>query len=49
MIADLLAGLFFLAIVYVLVRPSSKAGELVTAFGSAMTAIVTQAADLATK
>jgi hypothetical protein len=44
---DLLAGLFVVTIVYVMVRPRSKAGELVDAFGSALTAIVRNAADLA--
>ncbi len=47
MIADIAAGLFVVAIIYVLVRPRSKAGQLVTAFGTALTAIVSNAADLA--
>ena len=45
--SDLIAGLFVVTIIYVLVRPRSKAGELVGAFGSALTAIVRNAADLA--
>jgi hypothetical protein len=45
---DIAAGVFGLAVVYLLVRPHSKAADLVTGFGNAMTAIVTHAADLAT-
>lgn len=45
-ISDLIAGLLLVAILYILVRPQSKGGALVTAFGSAMTALVTSAADL---
>lgn len=44
---DLLAGLFLVALLYVLVRPQSGGGELVKAFGDVMTAIVSNAADLA--
>ena len=44
--ADLLAGVMLVAILYVLVRPQSKGADLINAFGSAMTAIVTKAADL---
>ncbi len=49
MIPDLLAAAFLVAVVYVLVRPRSHAGQLVTAFGSAVTAIVRTATDLATE
>jgi hypothetical protein len=45
---DFLAGVFVLAAVYVLVRPSSPGAELVKALGNAMTAIVSHATDLAT-
>lgn len=45
-LGDFLAGVFFLAIIYVLVRPSSKGAQLVTGLGNAMTAIVTAATDL---
>lgn len=48
-LADFLAGIFVLAVVYVLVRPSSKGADLVTGFGSAVTAIVSAATDLAHK
>lgn len=39
--------LFVVAVVYVLVRPRSKAAELVTAFGGMLIAIVRRATDLA--
>lgn len=45
---DLAAGLFLVAILYVLVRPQSKGADLINGVGSALTAIVTAAADLAT-
>lgn len=42
------AGLLFIvAIVYVLVRPSSKAAQTVDAIGNMLVAIVRQATDLA--
>ena len=47
MIADLLAGLFVVAIIYVLARPRSQGIEFVKAFGSALTAIVKNATDVA--
>lgn len=43
---DILAGIFLLALLYVLVRPQSKAAELVEAFTSLFTAIVKRATDL---
>jgi len=46
-IGDLIAAAFLVAVIYVLVRPQSQAGQLVTAFGSAVTAIVRTATDLA--
>jgi hypothetical protein len=46
-VGDVLAAVFVLAIVYVLVRPQSKGGELVTAFGDVMTALVSNATDIA--
>lgn len=45
-VADLLSGLFVVAIIYVLVRPQSKGVQFVQAFGQALTAIVKNAADL---
>ena len=45
-IADWFAALFFLAVVYVLVRPRSKAAETVKFFGDAMVSIVRAATDL---
>ena len=47
MIADLLMGLFVVAVVYVLVRPRSAGVEFVKSVGDALTAIVKSAADLA--
>jgi ABC-type sulfate transport system permease component len=47
MVADLLAGVFFIAVVYVLVRPRSKGADLVNGFGQTLTAIVSSATDLA--
>lgn len=47
MVADLLAGLFVVTVIYVLVRPQSKGIDLITAFSGALTAIVRQATDLA--
>jgi hypothetical protein len=44
---DLLAGLFLVALLYILVRPQSGGAELIRAVGDAMTAIVSNAADLA--
>ena len=44
---NLIAGLFLVAIVYVLVRPQSKGADLIQAAGDALTAIVSNAADLA--
>jgi Na+/H+ antiporter NhaD/arsenite permease-like protein len=45
-IADWAAALFVLTLVYVLVRPNSKAADAVSAFSSAMAAIVRTAVDL---
>lgn len=47
MIADLAVGLFIVTIIYILVRPSSQGVVFVQAFTTAMTAIVSTAADLA--
>jgi hypothetical protein len=44
---DVIAGIFLLAAVYMLVRPSSKGAELVKGLGDAMTALVSHATDLA--
>lgn len=48
MAGDVLAGLFVVAVIYVLVRPRSAGVAFVQAVGSALTAIVKSAADLAT-
>lgn len=45
--ADWLGLLFIVAIIYVLVRPRSKAAELVDAFGRMLVAMVRSATDLA--
>lgn len=47
LIADWLGLLFVVTIVYVLVRPSSKAGEFVDAVGSLLVAITRRATDTA--
>lgn len=44
---DVIAVLFLVAIVYVLVRPRSRAGELVNGLFRAVNAMVRRAADLA--
>lgn len=44
---DWLGLLFVVAIVYMMVRPGSKAGELVEALGSMLVAMVRKATDLA--
>jgi hypothetical protein len=44
---DVLALVFILAVIYVLVRPKSKAGELVDGVGNMLIALVRQATDLA--
>lgn len=46
--SDWFGLLFVVAVVYVLVRPSSKAAELVDAVGSLMLALTRRATDLAT-
>jgi hypothetical protein len=46
-LGDWLALLFVLAIVYVLVRPRSGAGEAVTAIGDMLVSMVRRAVDLA--
>lgn len=45
--ADVLGLLFGLAIVYVLVRPRSRAGELVDAVANFIGALIRRATDLA--
>lgn len=45
-VADWIVGVFLLATVYVLVRPRSKAAELVTNFANAVVAMVRAATDL---
>lgn len=44
--ANWIVGAFLLAIVYVLVRPRSKAAELVQSFSDAVIAMVRTATDL---
>jgi hypothetical protein len=46
-VGDIIAGLFLLFILYILVRPSSKANELVTAVTRLMVAVVGGATDIA--
>lgn len=46
-VADWIGLLFVVAIIYVLVRPSSKAGELVEAVGTMLRSIVSAATDIA--
>lgn len=46
-LADWFAVLFIVAIIYVLVRPRSKAAELVDGFGRFVIALVSKATDLA--
>ncbi len=48
MIGDWLGLLLVVAIIYVLVRPQSKAAELVDAVGGMLVAIVRRATDLGT-
>lgn len=45
-LADIIAGFFFLAIIYVLVRPRSKAAELLDNVTSAAVALVKTATNL---
>jgi hypothetical protein len=45
--ADMLGVLFGVAIVYVLVRPQSKAGDFVEAFADFVSALARSATDLA--
>jgi hypothetical protein len=46
-VMDWIGLLFGVAILYVLVRPGSKAGELVEAVGALLTALVKRATDVA--
>lgn len=46
--SDVIAGLFIVAVIYILVRPSSNGTAFVAAFGNFMSAIIGQATDLAT-
>ena len=45
-VGDWVAALFFVAVVYVLVRPQSAAADMVTQFSKAMAAIVRSVTDL---
>lgn len=45
-IGEWITVIFFVAMLYILVRPRSNGAEFVKAFGTAMTAIVKNAADL---
>lgn len=47
MIADVITGLFVVAIIYVLVRPRSAGVDFVKSFGAALTAIIKNATDIA--
>lgn len=44
--ADWIVGVFLIAVIYVLVRPRSKAAELVQMFSDAVIAMVRTATDL---
>jgi Na+/H+ antiporter NhaD/arsenite permease-like protein len=44
---DIAVSIFVVALVYILVRPSSKGADMVAAVGGALVAIVSNAADLA--
>lgn len=46
LVADWVTGMFLVAIVYVLVRPRSKAAEFVQMFSNAVIAMVRTATDL---
>ncbi len=48
MLGDWFGLLFIVVVVYVLVRPRSKAAQLVDAVGSMVTAMVRRATDVAT-
>lgn len=45
-VADVLTGIFLVAVVYVLVRPQSKAADAVKLFGDAVATLVKTATDL---
>lgn len=40
MVADALAGTFFIALVYVLVRPGARAVEMIDSFGNMLSSLV---------
>lgn len=46
MVSDFVTAVFFLTVVYVLVRPRSRAVDLVKSFSDAVTAMVRAAVDL---
>lgn len=45
-IADWIAGIFLVALIYILVRPQSKAAEFVDLFSKAMVALVRTVVDM---
>lgn len=47
-VSDLVFGLFLVAIIYLMVRPSSNGTAFVNAFGNFLSAIIGQATDIAT-
>ena len=47
MITDLAAGVFMIAVIYVMVRPGSHGVDFINAFSSALTATIRQATDIA--
>ena len=47
MFGEVVAGLFLITVVYLLVKPGSKGTTFVSAFGDAMSAIISQATDWA--
>jgi hypothetical protein len=45
-IADVITGLFVVAVIYVLVRPQSKAADMIRLFSDAVATLVKTATDL---
>jgi hypothetical protein len=45
-LADIVTGLFIVAVVYVLVRPQSKAADMIRLFSDAVATLVKTATDL---
>lgn len=47
MLADVAAGTFFIALVYVLVRPGARAVEMIDQFGTMLSALVSTVTETA--